>query len=175
MFWCQQYASCWPPPKDPEFEFQGFSCLCCNVMSSVARRAANNANPTEGSLACRGGAYPERAAAQARSTRMKAFPPHGFSSVAGTQPQPDTFTVIVGTVLPLVGHFLRGRSLKGRCNIRVYVPVCVPVCVCVCVCVPLLCPSEPLPYCGAEQQNPPPTPPLDPSPPFPHPYLQAIA
>ena len=30
---------------------------------------------------------------------------------------------------PSVGHFLRGRSLKGRCNIRVYVPVCVPVCV----------------------------------------------
>ena len=28
-----------------------------------------------------------------------------------------------------IGHFLRGRSLKGRCNIRVYVPVCVPVCV----------------------------------------------
>ena len=25
------------------------------------------------------------------------------------------------------GHFLRGRSLKGRCNIHVYVPVCVPV------------------------------------------------
>ena len=30
-----------------------------------------------------------------------------------------------------VGHFLRGRSLKARCNIRVYVPVGVPVCVCV--------------------------------------------
>ena len=28
-----------------------------------------------------------------------------------------------------IGHFLRGRSLKGRCNICVYVPVCVPVCV----------------------------------------------
>ena len=28
---------------------------------------------------------------------------------------------------PTTGHFLRGRSLKGRCNIRVYVPVCVPV------------------------------------------------
>ena len=27
------------------------------------------------------------------------------------------------------GHFLKGRSLKGRCNICVYVPVCVPVCV----------------------------------------------
>ena len=27
------------------------------------------------------------------------------------------------------GHFLRGRLLKGRCNIRVYVPVRVPVCV----------------------------------------------
>ena len=34
-----------------------------------------------------------------------------------------------------VGHFLRGRSLKGSCNIRVYVPVCVFLCVCVCVCV----------------------------------------
>ena len=32
-----------------------------------------------------------------------------------------------------IGRFLRGRSLKGRCNICVYVPVCVPVCVCVCV------------------------------------------
>ena len=30
---------------------------------------------------------------------------------------------------PKIGHFLRGRSLKGRCNICVYVPVCVPVCV----------------------------------------------
>ena len=28
----------------------------------------------------------------------------------------------------LFGHFLRGRSLKGRCNIRVYVPVCSCVC-----------------------------------------------
>ena len=42
-----------------------------------------------------------------------------------------------------VGHFLRGRSLKGRCNIRVYVPVCVPVCVCVCV--SLLSPPKPPP------------------------------
>ena len=33
-----------------------------------------------------------------------------------------------------LGHFLKGRSLKGRCNIRVYVPVCV----CVPVCVPRL-------------------------------------
>ena len=38
------------------------------------------------------------------------------------------------------GHFLKGRSLKGRCNIRVCVPVCVCVCSCVCVCV---CPSSP--------------------------------
>ena len=30
-------------------------------------------------------------------------------------------------------HFLKGRSLKGRCNIRVYVPVCVCVCVFLCV------------------------------------------
>ena len=29
----------------------------------------------------------------------------------------------------MFGHFLRGRSLKGRCNICVSVPVCVPVCV----------------------------------------------
>ena len=28
----------------------------------------------------------------------------------------------------IIGHFLRGRLLKGRCNIRVYVLVCVPVC-----------------------------------------------
>ena len=54
-----------------------------------------------------------------------------------------------------------------------YVPMCVPVCVCVCVCVSLLSPW-PRPNCGAEQQNPP-TPPHDPSPPFPHPYPQAIA
>ena len=41
------------------------------------------------------------------------------------------------------GHFLRGRSLKGRCNIRVYVPACVPVYVCVCVCVSLRSPLTP--------------------------------
>ena len=73
-------------------------------------------------------------------------------------------------------HLLKGRSLKGRCNVRVYVPVCSCVCV---------CPSSPplhRPYCGTEQQNPhtptwllTPFPPHDPSPPFPHPYLQAIA
>ena len=62
-----------------------------------------------------------------------------------------------------VGHFLRGRSLKGRYNIRVYVPLCVCVCVCVflCVCVPPL-PPWPRPHCGAEQQNP--TWPLTPAP-----------
>ena len=47
-----------------------------------------------------------------------------------------------------LGHFLRGRSLKGRCNIRVYVPVRVPVC-------PSSPPPWPRPYCGAEQQNSP--------------------
>ena len=31
-----------------------------------------------------------------------------------------------------IGHFLRGRSLKGGCNICVYVPLCVCVCSCVC-------------------------------------------
>ena len=31
---------------------------------------------------------------------------------------------------PYFGHFFRGRSLKGRCNIRVYVPLCVFLCVC---------------------------------------------
>ena len=30
---------------------------------------------------------------------------------------------------PCIGHFLRGRSLKGRCDICANVPVCVPVCV----------------------------------------------
>ena len=29
----------------------------------------------------------------------------------------------------LISHFLKGRSLKGRCNIRMYVPLCVCVCV----------------------------------------------
>ena len=58
---------------------------------------------------------------------------------------------------PFIGHFLRGRSLKGRCNICVYVPVCVPVCV------PRLPPMTP-PYCGAEQQNPPPHPHMTPHP-----------
>ena len=68
------------------------------------------------------------------------------------------------------GHVLRGRSLKGRCNIRVYVPVCVPVCV---------CPSSPPPHDPAHtvglKSRIPPTPVHDPSPPFPHPYPQAIA
>ena len=42
-----------------------------------------------------------------------------------------------------IGHFVKGRSLKGRCNVRVYISMflcscpraCVGVCVCVCVCV----------------------------------------
>ena len=49
-------------------------------------------------------------------------------------------------VLTLFERFLRGRSLKGRCNIRVYVRVC--VCVCVCV-----CPSA-LPLIGSAQTDP---------------------
>ena len=60
------------------------------------------------------------------------------------------------------GHFLRGRSLKGRCNICVYVPVCVCVCVCSCVCPSS--PPWPRPYCGTEQQNPSPHPPKTPHP-----------
>ena len=67
------------------------------------------------------------------------------------------------------GHFLRGRSLKGRCNIRVYVPVCVPVCVC-----PSSPPHNPTHAVGLNNRIPP-TPIHDPSPPFPHPYPQAIA
>ena len=116
-----------------------------------------------------------------------------FQENLGNKPEPETGTVgtvfletqrsrgigPVGTVfqepkpepslsakIALIGHFLRGRLLKGRCNICVYVPVCVcvcvPVCVCVCVCscvcVPPLPPPRPHPYCGAEQQNPPPQP-----------------
>ena len=73
----------------------------------------------------------------------------------------------------------KGWSLKGRCNIRVYVPVCVCgcfpvcVCVCVCVCVPPL-PPTPAHTVGLNSRIPP-APPHDPSPPFPHPYPQAIA
>ena len=74
-------------------------------------------------------------------------------------------------------HFLRGRSLKGRCNIRMYVPVC--VCVCVCVCVRLcvcVCPSAlPLtPPMLWDRAAEPPPPPQEPSPPAPNPYAQAI-
>ena len=46
------------------------------------------------------------------------------------------------------GHFLKGRSLKGRCNICVYVPACFPVCI------PRI-PPRPRPYCAAEQQSSP--------------------
>ena len=57
---------------------------------------------------------------------------------------------------------LRGRSLKGRCNICVYVPVCV----CVPVCVSLLSPPDPAHTVGLNSRiPPPPTPPHDPSPP----------
>ena len=54
----------------------------------------------------------------------------------------------------------RGRSLKGRCNIR----VCVPP--------PPLTPPM---LWGRTAESPPPTPPHDPSPRSPHPYPQAIA
>ena len=54
---------------------------------------------------------------------------------------------------PKVGHFLRGRSLKGRCNIRVYVCVC--VCVCVPVCVPHLPPISPPHTEGLNTRNSP--------------------
>ena len=86
------------------------------------------------------------------------------------------FSVFCRSAPKIVGQFLRGRSLKGRCNIRVYVPlcVCVPVCVCVyvcvcvpvcvCVCVSLLSPPLPRPHCGAEQQNRPPHPHMTPHP-----------
>ena len=86
------------------------------------------------------------------------------------------------------GHFLKGRWLKGRCNICVYVPLCVCVCSCVCVCVcscvcvcvflcvcvPRLLPLDPTHTVGLNSRIPP-TPVHDPSPPFPHPYPQAIA
>ena len=58
------------------------------------------------------------------------------------------------------GHYLRGRSLKGRCNIRVYVELRSCVCVCVCVFSSAL-PLTP-PYCGTEQHNPPPHPHMTP-------------
>ena len=84
-------------------------------------------------------------------TGCRHFPKHSFWNF---------FLVGASALLAgvLIGHFLRGRSLKGTCNIRVYVPLCVCVCVCVCVflCVCVcLCPSppRPRPYCGAEQQN----------------------
>ena len=71
-------------------------------------------------------------------------------------------------VRPFFGHFLRGRSLKGRCNICVYVPVFVPVCV------PRLPPMTPPILWGWTAEFPP-TAVHNPWPPFPHPYLQAIA
>ena len=49
-----------------------------------------------------------------------------------------------------------GRSLKGRCNIRVYVPVCVCVCVPVCVC-PSSPPHNPAHAVGLNNRIPPPT------------------
>ena len=55
--------------------------------------------------------------------------------------------------LPPFGHFLRGRSLKGRCNICVYVPVYVPVCVPVCVCVPAPCPRTTPVLCSQRAES----------------------
>ena len=66
-----------------------------------------------------------------------------------------------GVKRPKFGHFLKGRSLKGRCNIRVYVPVCVCGPVCVCVCVPplppptLLFPPYPAHTLGRAAESPP--------------------
>ena len=113
-------------------------------------------------------------------------PPDGLWSL---DPKILIFVVLFSS-LTAVGPYLRGRSLKGRCNICVYVLVCVCVCVpmcvcvplcvcvflcvCVCVCVPRLPPPWPRPYCGAEQQNFPHTRTgHHPSPLFPHPYPQA--
>ena len=48
-----------------------------------------------------------------------------------------TVTVTATETINKIRTLLRGRLLKGRCNIRVYIPLCVcvhiPVCVCVCV------------------------------------------
>ena len=67
--------------------------------------------------------------------------------------------------------FLRGRSLKGRCNIRVYIPLCVCVFSCACPSSPPLTPPI---LWGCTPESPA-SPPHDPSPPFPHPYPQALA
>ena len=83
--------------------------------------------------------------------------------------QDRTLQIRVLASLGLIGHFLRGRSLKGRCNIRVYVPSCSCVCVS-----PLPPPPDPAHTVGLNSRMPP-TPPHDPPPPFPHPYPQAIA
>ena len=55
--------------------------------------------------------------------------------------------LLMGTAY--IGHFLKGGSLKSRCNIRVHVPLSLSLCV---------PPLPPLPrsHCGAEQQNRPP-------------------
>ena len=102
------------------------------------------------------------------------------SSAAAAQigePQPQWPIIQIGHAgsgyPPFFGHFLRGRSLKGRCNICVYVPVCVCVCSCVCVC-PSCPPHNPAHTVGLNNRIPP-APAHDPSPPFPHPYPQAIA
>ena len=60
---------------------------------------------------------------------------------------------------PKIGHFLRGRSLKGRCNIRVSVCSCVFLYVCVCVSPLSPClrsPHEPAHTVGLNSRIPPP-------------------
>ena len=74
------------------------------------------------------------------------------------------------TWLSSIGHFLKCRSLKGRCNIW-RVRSCVCVCSCVCPSSP---PNDPPRTVGLNSRIPP-TPVHDPSRPFPHPYPQAIA
>ena len=49
------------------------------------------------------------------------------------------------------GHFLRGRSLKGRCDIRMYVPLCA----CVFLCVSLRSPPDPAHTVGLNSRIPP--------------------
>ena len=73
-------------------------------------------------------------------TKYFAFQWRSLVDPAGAEPKSDS---VVSMKWICFGHVLRGRLPKGRCNIRVYVPVCVPVCVCVCVyvCVLLSGPS----------------------------------
>ena len=54
-----------------------------------------------------------------------------------------------GVAATVSHHFLRGGSLKGRCNIRVYVPVCVCVPVC-----PSSAPPDPTHTVGLNSRRP---------------------